>query len=74
MHSRDGFYTQKKKYVIAALNIIMNEKWFVWRGSAYGFPRGWCSAQRIQNPMIAGGNHTTIPSCQGIGSSEPIFD
>ena len=26
------------------------------------FPRGWCSAQRIINPMIAGGNHTTIPS------------
>ena len=22
---------------------------------------GWCSAQRIQNPMIAGGNHTLIP-------------
>ena len=28
------------------------------------FPRGWCSAQRIINPMIAGGNHTTIPSCR----------
>jgi hypothetical protein len=21
---------------------------------------GWCSAQRIKNPMIAGGNHTLI--------------
>ena len=40
MHSLPGFYTQKKKYVIAASNIIMNEKWFIWRGSAYGFPRG----------------------------------
>ena len=35
------------------------------RGSAHRFPRGWCSAQRIQNPMIAGGNHTTFPSCDG---------
>ena len=32
--------------------------------TANPFPRGWCSAQRIQNPMIAGGNHTLIPSCQ----------
>ena len=29
---------------------------------------GWCSAQRIKNPMIAGGNHTLIqmpPALQG---------
>ena len=26
-----------------------------------GWSAGWCSAQRIQNPMIAGGNHTLIP-------------
>ena len=25
-----------------------------------GFPRGWCSAQRIKIIMIAGGNHTLI--------------
>ena len=34
----------------------------IWRGSAHRFPWGWCSAQRIINPMIAGGNHTAIPS------------
>ena len=40
-----------------------------------GFPRGWCSAQRIQNPMIAGGNHTTIPSCHGVApKSRPMTD
>ena len=39
------------------------------------FPRGWCSAQRIQNPMIAGGNHTTIPSCHGVAlKSRPMTD
>ena len=37
------------------------------------FPRGWCSAQRIYNPMIAGGNHTTIPSCQKNGPKGPFF-
>ena len=37
------------------------------------FPRGWCSAQRIINPMIAGGNHTTIPSCQKSGPKGPFF-
>ena len=45
------------------------------RGSAHRFPRGWCSAQRIQNPMIAGGNHTTIPSCHGVAlKSRPMTD
>ena len=33
-------------------------------GAPQMLPRGWCSAQRIKNPMIAGGNHTTIPSCR----------
>ena len=36
-------------------------------------PGEWCSAQRIINPMIAGGNHTTIPSCQKNGPKGPIF-
>ena len=35
-------------------------KVLLWRGSAHGFPRGWCSAQRIKIKMIAGGNHTII--------------
>ena len=49
--------------------------WLPWRGSAHRFPRGWCSAQRIQNPMIAGGNHTTIPSCHGVAlKSHPMTD
>ena len=47
MHRLLGFYTQKKKYVNAALNIIMNEKWFIWRGSAYGFPRGQAGKNRL---------------------------
>ena len=37
---------------------------FLVREHPHRFPRGWCSAQRIYNPMIAGGNHTTIPSCR----------
>ena len=47
MHRPLGFYTQKKKYVNAALNIIMNEKWFIWRASAYGFPRGEAGKNRL---------------------------
>ena len=44
-------------------------------GAPNRFPRGWCSAQRIQNPMIAGGNHTTIPSCHGVAlKSRPMTD
>ena len=42
--------------------------------SAHRFPRGWCSAQRIQNPMIAGGNHTTIPSCHGTAIGGAMTD
>ena len=33
-------------------------------GRAKSLLPGWCSAQRIKNPLIAGGNHTTIPSCR----------
>ena len=29
-------------------------------GNRAAWSVGWCSAQRIRNPMIAGGNHTLI--------------
>ena len=36
---------------------------------------GWCSAQRIYHPMIAGGNHTLIrvpPALQGVNKNPPF--
>ena len=31
-----------------------------WLGGHPGWSAGWCSAQQIKNPLIAGGNHTLI--------------
>jgi hypothetical protein len=46
-----------------------------WRGSARkASPRGWRSAQRINNLMIAGGNHTLIPSCHGAAKGGAMTD
>ena len=32
----------------------------IWLGNRPTCSAGWCSAQRIKNPLIAGGNHTLI--------------
>ena len=52
-----GSHTQQCPDVV----IVMKEA-LVWQ-HPWLLP-GWCSAQQIQNPMIAGGNHTLIPSCR----------